>query len=77
VDKQADFEVRNEGSIYLLRPMTDAAKAWCDEHLPEDAPMFGNAYVVEHRFIRGVVEGILTDAYTRYTVNHDQTGRPS
>jgi hypothetical protein len=58
-----DFEVQNEGSIYLLRPMSEGARIWCAEHLPEDAPRFGVAYAVEHRYIRDIVEGVMADGY--------------
>lgn len=59
-----DFRVENHGTIFLLRPETDAAKEWCAEHLPEDAQRFGTAYVVEHRFITPIVEGALADGLT-------------
>jgi hypothetical protein len=59
-----DFEVENHVSIFLLRPLTKAAQVWCDEHLPQDAQKWANAYVVEHRFIGDVVEGLQADGYS-------------
>jgi len=56
-----DFEVQDEGSICLLRPLTDAAKTWVGEHIPDDAQWFGNAVAVEHRFIEPIVVGIVAD----------------
>jgi hypothetical protein len=56
-----DFTVQNEGSIFLLRPHTKAAQAWIEEHIPEDAQFFGNAVVVEHRYICDIIDGILND----------------
>ena len=56
-----DFEVENHGSLFLLRPMTSAAWNWAEQHLPEDAQMFGQAYAVEHRYIADIVEGIQAD----------------
>ena len=58
-----DFEVRNEGSIFLLRPITEAAQIWCDEHLPEDAQLWGASYVIEHRYIRPIVEALVAEGY--------------
>lgn len=58
MNKQPDFEVQNEGSIFLLRPISSAARAWANEHLPADAQGFGFAYVVEHRYIADIVAGI-------------------
>jgi len=69
VDKQPDFEVQNHGSIYLLRPLTEAARDWCNDNLPDDAPTFGHAYAIEHRYIRDIVEGALADGLS---VDHDQ-----
>lgn len=56
-----DFKVENHGSIFLLQPLSEAAQAWCAEHLPEDAQMMGSAYAVEHRYIADIVAGIQND----------------
>jgi hypothetical protein len=50
--RTADFTVINLGSIFLPAPRTDTAVAWVEEHLPEDALTFGEAVVVDHRYIR-------------------------
>jgi hypothetical protein len=59
-----DFTVVNQGSIYLLRPNTEAAQLWIDEHIPEDAQRFGMAVVIEHRYIRDICKGIEADGLT-------------
>ena len=56
-----DLIVRNEGSIFLLRPMTDAGREWVAEHIPEDAMRFGQSIIVEHRYIADIVEGARAD----------------
>ena len=56
-----DFYVENHGSVFLLRPVTPAADSWVNEHIPEDAQYFGNAVVVEHRYIADIVQGIQND----------------
>jgi hypothetical protein len=50
--RTADFTVINLGIISLLEPRTNTAVAWVEERLPEDALTFGEAVVVEHRYIR-------------------------
>jgi len=70
-----DFEVINEGSIFLLRPVTEAARVWCDDCMPEDAPTFGKAYVIEHRYIRDFVESLVEDGYK--FAYYDNAARPS
>jgi hypothetical protein len=57
-----DFIVENHGSIFILTARTDAAKNWVEEFLPEDRQTWGpDGTVVEHRFIRDIVDGILGD----------------
>jgi hypothetical protein len=56
-----DVTIQNEGNIFLVHPHTPAAQEWIDEHIPDDAQMFGNAIVVEHRYIEAIVSGMLDD----------------
>ncbi len=56
-----DFFCENHGSIFLLRPASPAANSWISEHLPEDRMTFGNAVVVQHRYIWAILEGIQND----------------
>ena len=59
-----DFAIQNEGTIFLLTPWTPAAQGWIAEHLPEDATHFGASVVVEHRFIRDILAGIVNGGLT-------------
>lgn len=60
----SDFSITNHGSILLLLPLTDAGNAWADEHLPDNAQMFGKSIVVEPRYIADIVDGIQADGLT-------------
>jgi hypothetical protein len=60
-NRTEDFFVQNEGSIFLLHPFTYAAQEWITENISPDRIMFGDAVVVEHRFILNLIEGILAD----------------
>src|SRR3546814_7522561 len=53
-----DFHVTDAGSLVMVEPVTDDAKAWCARHLPDDAPMWGNSYAVEQRFVEDILVGI-------------------
>ncbi len=53
-----DFRCENHGSLFLLFPLTLSARSWIEEHLPEDAQWFGNAVVIEHRYIWTILGGI-------------------
>lgn len=57
-----DFTVDNHGSILILNAHTEAAKAWVDEHLPDDRQTWGQCgTVVEPRYIGDIVQGIAAD----------------
>lgn len=59
-----DFIVTNHGSIYLFAPMTEPAKMWVRDNLPEDRQTWADAVVVEHRYIADIVEGARQDGLT-------------
>jgi hypothetical protein len=54
-----DVLVENHGSLYLMRPQTDSAQEWIDEHIPEDAQWFGGALVVEPRYVEDIAHGMM------------------
>lgn len=58
----ADFVCADHGSIVTLTPMTDAAKAWVAEHLPEDAQRFGRSVCIERRYWPDIYAGITEEA---------------
>jgi hypothetical protein len=56
-----DFELSGHGTLYLFRPITRAAHAWVEEHLPADATWCGGAVVVEPRDIGPIIGGAIGD----------------
>ena len=56
-----DFEISGGGTVYLLHPLTRAARAWIAEHLPADATRLGEAVVVEWRYIGPIAGGAIGD----------------
>jgi hypothetical protein len=62
--KIPDFQLENHGSLFLLRPLNDAAKNWTDENLPVANPetqFWGDSIVIEPRYVAPIVDGILAD----------------
>jgi hypothetical protein len=59
-----DFLFRQDGSIALLTPRTEAAREWAGEHLPADAMTWGGAIVIEPRYVHDILTGILRDSLT-------------
>ena len=56
-----DFEVSAHSSIYILTPLTPAAREWVAKFLPEGAQQWAGGTVVEHRFIADIVQGARRD----------------
>ena len=61
---QPDFVCENHLSIFLLRPISTAAFAWIEEHLPPDRLLFGNATVIEPRYVWAILLGLQEDGLT-------------
>lgn len=59
-----DFSVENHSSIFLLTPNSEAATEWVDDNIDSEAMRWGNAVVVEHRYIRDIVDGLIEDGFT-------------
>jgi hypothetical protein len=60
----SDLLVRNEGTLVLLRPTTDAAATWLRESTPEDATWWGGALVVEPRYVESILFGAADEGFT-------------
>jgi len=55
---QVDVYVENHGSIFLVRPVSNSACDWLTENVSEESQYFGNALVVEHRYIEALIHGL-------------------
>jgi hypothetical protein len=56
-----DFQVINQGSIFLLSPCSAAAHDWVAEHISDDHQEWGGSIAVEPRYIGDIVAGIKAD----------------
>jgi len=59
--KHADFEVENHGTIFLIRPTSEAGSNHFAELDPWHHTSFGNALAVEHRYLEDVVHRLQED----------------
>lgn len=58
----ADIRVENEGSIFVLRPLTETGEEWiCENLASEPWQWLGNALCIEHRFAYEIVTGMKND----------------
>lgn len=63
-NQTADFLVENHGSIFTFTPQNEAAFDWADEHIQAVGQFIGqHSIVVEHRYIRDIVDGAIADGF--------------
>ena len=58
---RSDFICENHGSIFLLRPVSPASFNWIESHLPSDRITFGNAVVIEPRYLWAILVALQGD----------------
>ena len=61
MNTQTDFIYQHEGSIGLLYPVTEEARAWVGAHISSDAQWLGKGLVIEWRYVDPIIEGITRD----------------
>ena len=56
----ADFTIEGGGTVYLIRPLSDEARDWLEEHVEiPDYMRLGGAVACEHSYVGPIVEGML------------------
>jgi hypothetical protein len=60
----ADFTIEMQDNIYLLRPNTEAGRAWVQEHVPHDTEILGDAIAVEHHHLSDIAFTLAIDGLT-------------
>lgn len=56
-----DVQIENHGTIFLVRPLTEAAFEWVADHVSGESQWFGNALAVEHRYVAALTQGMMDD----------------
>ena len=70
----ADVLVRNEGSVVMLTPKSEEARAWVDENLGlESWQWLGNSFAVEWRYAPDIVDGMVGDGLEVIPECHEVT----
>jgi len=55
-----DFQIENHGSVVMVRPLNDAARAWVDENVGlEDWQWLGGAFACEPRMVEHLAAGMV------------------
>jgi hypothetical protein len=56
-----DLALENHGSLYLVRPLTKAARKDLEENTGDEAQWFGGALVVEPRYVADFVNAAVAN----------------
>lgn len=56
-----DITYTDHGSLALVKPETEAAQDWIDEHVDPNAQWFGDSLVVEPRYLENLLQGAVRD----------------
>jgi len=56
-----DLKLEDHNTIFLLRPATSLGADWVESYINEGYQSFGNAIVVEHRYVKDIVDGAVDD----------------
>jgi hypothetical protein len=59
----ADFLVTDGGSVYLVQPLTTAARTYLLRVVGKEAQFLGNAVAVEHRYVGDFVAALAEDGF--------------
>lgn len=63
--RDTDFCVKGGGTVFMVAPVSDAAKEWVRENVRlESYQWLGNAFGVEHRYVRDLLDGVRADGLT-------------
>lgn len=55
-----DFTIADHGSVFLIRPVSEAARRWLDENIvAEPWQWLGGALAVEHRCARDIIPELI------------------
>jgi len=60
----ADVRFEYHGSLWLVRPLTDAAREWLEYNVSSESQWFGGALACESRFVESLRDGMLSEGFT-------------
>lgn len=58
---KTDIWILPQGTLALVRPLTQRANEWISQHAKDDSQWFGPALVVEHHYIPSLLNGMIQD----------------
>ena len=61
---EPDIRVEDHLSLFLVRPFSERGESWIRENITQDSAWFGDALVVEPRYVGALLTGMIVDGLT-------------
>jgi hypothetical protein len=58
---KTDIWILPQGTLTLVRPLTQRASEWMRQHVQDDSQWFGPALVIEHHYLPNLLNGMIED----------------
>jgi hypothetical protein len=58
---KTDVWILPQGTLTLVRPLTERAREWINQHLQDHSQWFGPALIIEHHCLANVIPGMIED----------------
>jgi len=59
--RKTDFWILPQGTLTLVRPLTQRANEWIRRHARDDSQWFGPALVIEQCYVAKLLPGMIED----------------
>jgi hypothetical protein len=59
--RKTDIWILPQGTLALVRPLTQRATEWISQHLQDHSQWFGPALIMEHRYLVNLLPGMIED----------------
>ncbi|HWH91608.1 MAG TPA: hypothetical protein VNV64_07425 [Candidatus Binatia bacterium] len=59
--RKTDIWILPQGTLTLVRPLTQRASEWINQHLQDHSQWFGPALLIEHHFVPQLLNGMIAD----------------
>ena len=59
--RKTDIWILPQGTLTLVRPLTQKASEWISQHLQEHCQWFGPALLIEHHYVPKLLNGMVAD----------------
>jgi hypothetical protein len=59
--RKTDIWILPQGTLTLVRPLTQRASEWISQHLQDHSQWYGPALLIEHHYVTKVLNGMIAD----------------